>query len=161
MLNLPIVSGRRTSAYRVMKALLIALVVLLVASIFFFNLSGVFIALICLGVLVSEVSLSHIKEHIEIGEIIFSNNETFTIRRDGNQPETTYQIDEIKNFELVISTYKKAVTSGVSFVYEGTSGLGNYLKFKDKSGVNHSYEFFIKTESQMKSLRNYKKHLMA
>jgi len=159
MITLDLVSRERTKLYSISKYLFLISLVVIFFSVIYLD-SGILITILTILLLTSLILISYVKEHKEIGVISFSEDHIKVKITDSK--EGIFHVSELRDINLTIDSYKKSVVMGTALNFrERSSGLGNYLKFKDKSGVNHSYEFFIETESQMKALKNYKKHIVA
>ncbi|MGM0580946.1 MAG: hypothetical protein ACQETL_09725 [Bacteroidota bacterium] len=153
-----IVSKKRTLKYILTLIFFLLSLVSLLFAIFVFETSRQFTVFLLICFTLSLILLAYVKQHIEIGELEFINNEDFIIRSEilGNHQ---FVIKDLVQIKLILSSYERKVITGVAFTNEGLTGLGNYIKFIDENRNKFNIEIFIKTETQFNFLMRLKKQL--
>lgn len=156
-IKLQLVSSKRTLASKLSKYIFIGSFVALLLSIFLLDGSQVLNGVLVVILFLAGISLGLVKEHRDIGDIELFEDRIIICSFLEDNSETSFLLSEIENLKLLIKSYRTKMIIGTALDFnKGSSGLGNYLRFKDGSDVYHSYEFFIETKSQMKSLKDYK-----
>ncbi|WMN11721.1 hypothetical protein QYS49_39380 [Marivirga salinae] len=151
-----IVSSKRTKTYLLTLIFFVLSLIAILLAVFVFdanrNING--ILAVCLSL--SLILLAYVKQYIEIGVMELSTSGSLTIRSRviGSHH---LNLNQLKNLKLTLSSYERKVITGLAFSNEGTTGLGNYLKFTTQNRNNFQIEIFIKTKNQFEFLEKIKR----